>query len=291
MFFREMRMRVPSVKNTTAFYSGKLELKTSSASKAWTSEVPASAIKFDSEESASVTLLERKGAASETGGPASGQRSGFVWIGLAGFHDVKQTVESIKGTGVSVKLQGQFEDVAFVAHGTDNDGTTFELLQTTMEHNFKPVPLPANALKAKAVLGQVKLNVFRPEATVAFYKDLLGMKLLSQQRVEKYRFTLWFLAYTSDVPPNSDPTALENREWLWAKNYTQVELQHWDNTDAPMWLPGEGECGLDSIVFEGSTEEVATVRERLTGAGAVINEEPGGFSTKDPDGLTVRLFC
>jgi catechol 2,3-dioxygenase-like lactoylglutathione lyase family enzyme len=288
LFFREVRLRVASLQETAAFYSGKLDLCVRPPTQFQES---AQVVSFESTETAVLSFLE--GAVSSSK-PADGQRCSFVWIGLAGFPDVRQTVESLKDRGVGIKLQGQFEDIAFVAHGVDNNGITFECLQTTMEHNFKPTAVPDNALRANAVLGQVKLNVFNPKASLEFYTDVLWMRLLSQQRCDKYKFTLYFLAFShaSDDVPNPDPNALENREWLWQKQFTQLELQHWDNTSAPMWLPAEGAVGLDSCVFEGSADEVDAVRERLVAAGKeIVTDTSGGFGVRDPDGQLLRFTC
>lgn len=51
------------------------------------------------------------------------------------------------------------------------------------------------------------------------------MKLLSIQKVEKYQFTLYFLAFTDEEPPNSDLESEENREWLWQRKFSILELQ------------------------------------------------------------------
>ena len=52
------------------------------------------------------------------------------------------------------------------------------------------------------------------------------MKLLSIQKVEAYGFTLYFLAFTDETPPNEDLNSIEIREWLWQRPYTTIELQH-----------------------------------------------------------------
>eukprot|EP00122_Pirum_gemmata_P011149 Pgem_evm1s10322 len=51
------------------------------------------------------------------------------------------------------------------------------------------------------------------------------MKLLSIQPVRQYGFVLYFLAYTNESPPKTDLEAVENREWLWQRPYTVLELQ------------------------------------------------------------------
>lgn len=100
-------------------------------------------------------------------------------------------------------------------------------------------------------LGQLTLRIRNVEKSLHFYQSVLGMRLLSRQRVEPYRFTLYFLAFvekTDEVPPcqlpdgSIDINAVGNREWLWQRPYTTLELQHRDGGEcyaAP--ADGDGE--------------------------------------------------
>ncbi|MGY8690777.1 MAG: VOC family protein [Verrucomicrobiales bacterium] len=74
-------------------------------------------------------------------------------------------------------------------------------------------------------LGQVSLTVRDAEESLAFYRDTLGMGLLSRQEVPAHGFTLYFLAFTDEQPPNPSIDAVENREWLWQRPYTTLELR------------------------------------------------------------------
>ena len=281
MRFVELRLRVCDIAATSDWYESLLELPVQRDS-------DCVLVRFYSDQSAALRFLP----ASNPPKPAQppGSRSGFVWVGLAGFPDVVATAESLTGRGLTPKIQGQFEDVGFVAHMPDLNNITLELLQTKFEANFTPQPLPANVLRADAVLGQAKFNVKCATANMHFYSDLLGMKLLSTQRV-KYSFTLYFLAFTDDELPNADTNSVDNREWLWQRQYTQVELQHFDG-DPDIYLPEKESEGLDSIVFEGAAQEVCSVKDRLTQAGVHVDDhDNGGFSTLDPDGRTCTFVC
>ena len=44
--------------------------------------------------------------------------------------------------------------------------------------------------------------------------------------VQSRGFTLYFLAYTEEVPPSSDLYSVENREWVFQRKYTVLEIQH-----------------------------------------------------------------
>ena len=59
------------------------------------------------------------------------------------------------------------------------------------------------------------------------YAVLMGMKCLSVQPVEPYNFTLYFFAWTDDIPPYPDNLEhVGNREWAWQRKYTELEVQH-----------------------------------------------------------------
>ena len=100
------------------------------------------------------------------------------------------------------------------------------------------------------VIGQITTRITDPAKSLEFYTNVLRMKLLSIQEVTKYRFTLYFLGYTEDIPPNEDDlTDVKNREWLWQRKYTTLELQwRWDSKSLRQESDDSG--GLESIEVE-----------------------------------------
>ena len=69
------------------------------------------------------------------------------------------------------------------------------------------------------------------------------MKLLSIQDISAYGFCLYFLAFTSETPPvPTELESVENREWLWQRPFTTLEIQHRPRAQpsTPMDLQGEG---------------------------------------------------
>ena len=143
--------------------------------------------------------------------------------------DVQQMTTTLKSGNVIMDNPSQFLDIGFLVHTSDPDGNTYELLQHTFQSNFKG-PHRENPV----TVGQITIRTRKLDETMAFYCKKLGMKLLSVQPVREYGFTLYFLGYTSDTPPNaSNPEAIENREWLWGKPYCTIEIQHVKKEIAP----------------------------------------------------------
>merc|ERR1711934_1105281 len=76
-------------------------------------------------------------------------------------------------------------------------------------------------------LLHITTRTSNPKESARFYKDVMGMKTLSIQPVAPHGFDLYFYAWTNDIPPNTgDLKAVENREWAWQRNYTELEIQH-----------------------------------------------------------------
>ncbi|MEN3746833.1 lactoylglutathione lyase [Sphingomonas sp. HF-S3] len=82
------------------------------------------------------------------------------------------------------------------------------------------------------VLNQTMLRVRDPIASLAFYRDVLGMTLLQQLDFEEMRFSLYFLAYLADgeqIP--QDPA--ERARFIFARE-TTLELTHnWGTESDP----------------------------------------------------------
>jgi len=123
------------------------------------------------------------------------RRDAWVWLGLGGIPDVDSAVAGLVAAGAQdARVQGQFLDIGYVGHLPDPDGYMLEVLQTVMEKSFRPelVPVPApTALRAVApAITQFKMNITDPKRSLAFYRDGLGMRLLSKQDAAPYKFTV-----------------------------------------------------------------------------------------------------
>ena len=213
--------------------------------------------------------------------------------------DVDIARAHLLAAGVTVSDAAQFLDVGYLCHLHDFDGYCIELLQHDFAHNHKAVIAnPLYKLGNAPTLGQITLRISDAEASLHFYQDLLGMRLLSRQVVAAYQFTLYFLAYTDDVPPNPDIDALENREWLWQRPYTTLELQHvWRDDWQGLVRPTNADAGFRQISIV--SHDLQNLVAKLAGEKVEI-EEPGAVDdtlntttaiVRDPDGNAVHLYA
>ena len=145
-------------------------------------------------------------------------------------------------------------------------------------------------------VGQVTLRVSNIDETLEFYKNVMGMDYLSRQKVDPYGFTLFFLGYCDDgeTLPNAEVDAVENREWLWQRGYTTLELQHrWKNTVDRYRVAKEDETGWQGIVIQ-SKLNMEETRKYLKGYDVECEDndkEKDVLKCCDPDGYPVFIAC
>lgn len=198
--------------------------------------------------------------------------------------DVTLARDRLVAAGVQVSDPVQFRDIGFLCHLRDPDGYVIELLQ----HTFHPrvpglTPDAARPLGQPAALGQLTLRVTDIDASLRFYGEGIGLRLLSVQPVPEPGFTLWFLAATEETPPDTDLDAVGNREWLWQRPYTTLELQRWDLVAGPLNTGAEGDGGFWGLSVRCANPAALTDRLIQYGAAAA------GKDVLDPDGIRIRL--
>lgn len=246
----------------------------------------------NSSESAGIALLQNKATVNRY----TSDRGDVYWkIGFA-VDDVDATVVEINKLGLisGVGDGHQFIDVGYLTHLQDPSGFTVELLQTTFEtseveklrrlriaRDMGPITPHGQA----PVIGQITLRVSNISASLDFYRNMLQMKLLCIEPVARYGFTLYFLAYTTEDAPNmASLEAVENREWLYQRPFTTLELQHPHDAAGPMG----GTClELDTAGFHSFTIQASDdLKASLKGQLIPIGEHIG---LRDPDGTRVII--
>lgn len=140
-------------------------------------------------------------------------------------------------------------------------------------------------------IGQITLRTADHKKSVAFYESI-GMKLLSIQDVNMAGFRLYFLAFIDESPPNDkDLKAVENREWLWQRPYTTLELQYFFQKGKEFSVPDLArEEGFMGVEIQLSGEEHAeSVRKNaeLSGVEGVAGEKT--FRGIGPDGVPLKF--
>ena len=223
-------------------------------------------------------------------------RQDAYWkIGIT-LRDVDLARRCLVDAGIGVTEPAQFYDIGYLCHLDDPTGFCIELLQHDFAQNFRPAPPEPHPLGSAPTLGQITLRIQDPGPALHFYRDLLGMKLLSRQVVAPHRFTLYFLACTDEEPPHADLDAVENREWLWRRPYCTLELQHaWGAETRNISYRKHDALSLGFRGMGFTTRALPQLLDKLAGEGvsASMNWDWGldkqTAVIRDPEGNMIRL--
>lgn len=147
------------------------------------------------------------------------------------------------------------------------------------------------------VLNQTMLRIKDPARSLAFYRDVLGMKLLKQLDFAEMKFSLFFLGYVPDsagpIPDDavertgftfSQPALLELTH-NWGTESEEGEPYHNGNSDPR----GFGHIGL-------SVPDVDAACKHFETSGATFVKRPDEGSMKglafiqDPDGYWIEIL-
>jgi len=144
------------------------------------------------------------------------------------------------------------------------------------------------------VMNQTMLRIKDPEVTVAFYQDVLGMRLLDRYDFEDMEFSLYFMGY-SDAQLPEDPA--ERARWVFAQP-ALVELTHnWgteSEADFAYHSGNDDPRGFGHIGI--SVPDVYAACERLERLGVEFVKRPDDGSMKglafirDPDGYWIEIL-
>ena len=156
--------------------------------------------------------------------------------------------------GVSVGPPRQFEDIGYLAHFTDPEGFTIELIEHWFLGERKEDYADSALLGGGAHLNLLTLRCNSITDIVATFEQW-NMTPLSIQPVKEHNFTLHFFAFTDERPPSEDLYAIENRTWLYRRPYTVLEIQHLPSA-TNIRKPEYGCAGYERIEISGLTNTV-----------------------------------
>ena len=163
-----------------------------------------------------------------TGGASSAyiaRRDGLYWKTGITVRDLDTAAGYLAAQGFEVSTPGQFADIGYMSHLRDPQGFAIELLQHGFEGRARP-PGNGHPVGGQATLAHITLRVNDIAAARDTCENQLKMRLMSVQPVDDYGFCLYFYGWSDEPLPQPDVTSVANREWLWARPYALLELQH-----------------------------------------------------------------
>ncbi len=180
--------------------------------------------------------------------PFVGRPNDFYWkIGIT-LRDLDAAVGFLRDNGVDAPDPVQFRDIGYMSTITDPNGFIIELLQQGFEGYAKPA-LEGHPVGGQATLAHITLRVTDIATAQRYFGETLGMRLMSVQPVEDLGFCLYFYSWSDEDLPVPDIAAVENREWLWARPYTLIELQHLKQRDAVVHKTSSARSGFDGFSY------------------------------------------
>jgi len=202
-------------------------------------------------------------------GPFYDGGDGFYWkIGIT-LRDLDAAVSYLREQGTEVSDPQQFLDIGYLCHLRDPNGFPIELLQQGFEGNEKPFPSDGHLIASQATLAHITLRITDLAAAKQVCEEQLGMRLMSVQPVElpNLKFCLYFYAWSDEKLPHSNLEAVGNREWLWARSYTLLELQCLENAGGSVRTRKRDEAGFDGLGFIDDTGRLTYVSAEELSAG------------------------
>ena len=204
------RLRVADTAELAGFYTGLLGMRTFG-----TAEAPL----FGYDEAECLIAFEGGAVPSRTV-----TRQDFYWkIGIT-VRDLDHAVAFLRRQGWPVSDPRQFRDIGYLCHLNDPQGFAIELLQQGFEGRHSAAG-EGHPVGGQATLAHITLRVNDIDAAQADC-ERLGLHLISVQPVNPFGFCLYFFAGVQETLPIADLAAVGNREWLWARPYALLELQH-----------------------------------------------------------------
>ncbi|XP_057310849.1 uncharacterized protein LOC130648746 [Hydractinia symbiolongicarpus] len=228
------------------------------------------------------------------------EHRGYWKTGLA-LADLNAAARYFRKNGYEISDGEQFFDVGFVAFIKDPNGYSIELLQHTFEENFQPYTGEVGCLDQPKTrlpcIGQITHETRAIKPTYDFYTNVLQMKhVCEEQPGNKLAFTLYFFTYTEEEPVNKILSAVENREWLYGKEFCQVEIRHRHTTPKDFNFvtndrDGVGKLGHVGISLCVSSDVMENIKQSVT-TFDVCRDVDGveNIFIQDPDGLSFRTF-
>ena len=145
------------------------------------------------------------------------------------------------------------------------------------------------------VMQQTMLRIKDPKVSLAFYQDVLGMKLLGKYDFPDMKFTLYFVGYEQTVPEGDDKAKVQ---WVFGRSGL-IELTHNWGTETDESFTGYHDGNQDPRGFGHigiSVPDVYAASERFEKYGVEFVKKPDDGSMKglafikDPDGYWIEVL-
>ncbi|WP_120497404.1 VOC family protein [Kiloniella sp. EL199] len=244
--------RVPDFTGLAAFYADLLGMKII--------EEKPDCIAFSFDKSQNSLVFQKADVTDYCAGP-----NDFYWkVGIT-LQNLDEAVNYLQKNGQSINDPYQFRDIGYMTKITDPKGFSIELLQQGFEGNERVLDhnslASGHVIADQATLAHITLRVSDLVTARHYFEGELGMRLMSIQSVNDRGFCLYFYSWNGEALPDPDLTAVANREWLWQRPYSLIELQHWEGLATQLSKTPVNQAGFDGFSFG---DEATCVANRVS---------------------------
>ncbi|MDP0563330.1 MAG: hypothetical protein QS721_13790 [Candidatus Endonucleobacter sp. (ex Gigantidas childressi)] len=187
--------------------------------------------------------------------PYTSTSNDFYWkIGIT-LKNLDVAVNYLCEKNIAISAPVQFKKIGYMSKITDPKGFIIELLQQGFLGHEEKVYDNAHPIGSQGTLAHITLRINDLEKSQTYFEKKLNMRLMSIQAVEEFEFCLYFYSFSNEVLPNKDLNSVKNREWLWRRPYTFIELQHIQTTSVALNKTPFDMAGFDGFSYGDTTEK------------------------------------
>ncbi|MCK5820152.1 MAG: VOC family protein [Psychromonas sp.] len=179
----------------------------------------------------------------------------FYWkIGIT-LKNLDLAVEHLHKKNIVVSSPVQFKDIGYMAKITDPKGFIIELLQQGFLGYEEKIDNNIHPIGPQGIFAHITLRIHDLQKSTYYFEKILKMRLMSIQAVKEYGFCLYFYSFSNERLPNEDLHAVKNRQWLWRRPYTFIELQHIQTPSVALNKQPFDMASFDGFSYGGSSHK------------------------------------
>ncbi len=179
----------------------------------------------------------------------------FYWkIGIT-LKNLDVAVDHLRKKNISVSSGIQFKEIGYMSKISDPKGFVIELLQQGFLGYEEKISKNIHPIGSQGTLAHITLRITDLEKSKYYFEEKLKMRLMSIQAVKEYEFCLYFYTFSDEILPDEDLNSVKNRQWLWRRPYTFIELQHIQTPLAKLHTTSLEMAGFDGFSYVDTTEK------------------------------------
>lgn len=158
--------------------------------------------------------------------PYASTSNDFYWkIGVT-LKNLDVAVDYLRDKNIVISSPVQFKEIGYMSKVIDPKGFVIELLQQGFVGYEEKISENVHPIGSQGTLSHITLRIHDLVKAQTYFEQRCNMRLMSIQPVEELEFCLYFYSFSNEDLPHENLKSVKNRQWLWRRPYTFIELQH-----------------------------------------------------------------